>query len=167
MFPSSVLRAAGDRRPATCCTLHTWQFLLSRPFNQHSLLQCSNTWSVSQPVELTRKQDLKQVRSQNTFMVHFHANNRIVCLCSLHCSCVLNIMHEFEVGRFLDKDRQKRNVMIWFWQAFSLRLSLEKTVSLCPAPRLLYTCCWLLRCGWFLQQLDSTACHWAALTVWV
>ena len=42
-------------------------------------------------------------------------------------------MHEFEVGRFLDKDRQKRNVMIWFRQAFSLRLSLEKTVSLCPA----------------------------------
>ena len=64
-------------------------------------------------------------------MVHFHANNCIVCLCSLHCSCVLNIMHEFEVGRFLDKDRQKRNVMIWFRQAFSLRLSLEKTVSLC------------------------------------
>ena len=42
-------------------------------------------------------------------------------------------MHEFEVGRFLDKDRQKRNVMIWFRQAFSLRLSLEKTVSLCLA----------------------------------
>ena len=152
---------------ATCCTLHTWQFLLSRRFNQHSLLQCSNTWSVSQPAQLTRKQDLKQVRSQNTFMVHFHANNRIVCLCSLHCSCVLNTMHEFEVGRFLDKDRQKRNVMIWFRQAFSLRLSLEKTVSLCPAACLLYTCCWLLRCGWFLQQLDSPACHCAALTVWV
>ena len=95
-------------------------------------------------------------------MVHFHANNRIVCLCSLHCSCVLNIMHEFEVGRFLDKDRQKRNVMIWFRQAFSLRLSLEKTVSLCPALSAVYLllgCCVAAGFCSSLTPLHATGLH--------